>query len=122
MANAVPSLVHGPTIEPLWTGTLGSLIETQARLHGDRIAVSFPWQNVRRTYHELLLRSKLIAKALLRAQLRHGDAVGIIAGNCYEYIEVFLGASRIGCPVVVLNTTYTPHELSKAVDFSRVEF
>src|ERR1700761_8715117 len=111
MANEDLSLVHGSSVEPLWTCTLGSLIETQARLHGNRIAVSFPWQKVRRTYYELLLRSKLVAKALLHAQMRHGDAVGIIAGNCYEYIEAFLGASRNGCPVVVLNTTYTPHEL-----------
>lgn len=120
-AAAAPSLVHGPVADALWTTTLSALIETQARLYPDRIAVSFPWQNVRRTYHELLLRSKLVAKALVDAQLRQGEAVGVIAGNCYEYIEVFLGASWLGCPVVVLNSTYTPQELSNAVTFSRTQ-
>lgn len=121
MAHPDPSLVHGPVAEPLWTTTLGALIESQARHYGSRTAVVFPQQQVRRTYHELFLRSKLVAKALLHAGLRYGDAVGIMAGNCYEYVEVFLGAARIGCPVVVLNTNYTPKELLTAVTVSRME-
>lgn len=60
----------------------------------------------------------MVAKGLLRAGLKHGDCVGIMAGNCYQYIEVFLGAGRIGCPVVVLNNTYTPAELLVALDSS----
>jgi acyl-CoA synthetase (AMP-forming)/AMP-acid ligase II len=47
--------------------------------------------------------------------LQLGDCVGIMAGNRYEYIEVFLGGGRLGCPVVVLNNTYTPDELIRAV-------
>lgn len=41
--------------------------------------------------------------------------MGIIAGNCYQYIELFLGAARIGCPYVVFNNTYSPDELKNAV-------
>lgn len=120
MADPLLSIVYGPTDEPLWTTTLGALIESQARLHGDRAAVVFPEQQVRRTYQELLLTSKIVAKAILRAGLQHGDSVGIMAGNCHEYIEMFLGASRIGCPVIVLNNTYTPTELQNAVIASRM--
>ncbi|QLI67972.1 Acyl-CoA ligase sidI [Metarhizium brunneum] len=112
------SIVAGATDNPLWTMTLGELIETQAKCYGGRTAVVFPWQNISRTYHSLSLRSKLIAKALLAAGLQHGDCVAITAGNCYQYIEVFFGAARIGCPVVVLNSTYTPTELQRAVSFS----
>ncbi|KAK6397205.1 hypothetical protein LTR65_007705 [Meristemomyces frigidus] len=88
MAHASPSLVYGPVTEPLDTTTLGTLIETQARHYGNRTAVVFPEQQVRRTYRDLLFRSKLVAKALLHGGLQHGDCVGIMAGNCYEYIEV----------------------------------
>ncbi|KAL2004686.1 hypothetical protein VTN00DRAFT_3214 [Thermoascus crustaceus] len=52
---------------------------------------------------------------MLNMGLRHGDCVGIVAGNCYQYIEVFLGGARIGCPVVVLSTAYMPEELRSAV-------
>lgn len=112
------SVVTGETSEPLWTTTLGSLIEMQARRYGDRTAVVFPWQRVSMTYRDLLFRSKIVAKALLAAGLVHGDSIAITAGNSYQYIEVFLGAARIGCPVVVLNSTYTPSELLRAVTFS----
>ncbi|KAL1966032.1 hypothetical protein VTN77DRAFT_4972 [Rasamsonia byssochlamydoides] len=112
------SLVHGPTHPPLWTKTLGQVIAEQARQYGDKEAVVVPWQATRLTYRQLAERSKLVAKALLDVGLRHGQCVGIMAGNCYEYIEVFLGGARIGCPVVVLNTTYSPEEFKSAVSRS----
>ncbi|KAK3115556.1 hypothetical protein LTR53_004964 [Teratosphaeriaceae sp. CCFEE 6253] len=112
------SLVYGPTDESLWTITLGALVEVQARLYGDRTAVVFPWQNLRRTYRDLHLRSKTVSKALLESGLQYGDSVGIFAGNCCEYLDVLLGAAAIGCPVVVLNCNYTPTELESAVTFS----
>jgi len=109
------SLVFGPDQPPLWSKTLGSLIEEQARQYGDKTAVVVPWQSARLSYRQLADRSKTLAKAMLNMGLRHGDCVGIMAGNCYQYIEVFLGGARIGCPVVVLNSTYTPEELKAAV-------
>jgi acyl-CoA synthetase (AMP-forming)/AMP-acid ligase II len=60
----------------------------------------------------------ILAKAMLGMGLRNGDCIGIMAGNCYQYIEIFLGGGRIGCPVVVLNNTYTPGELKSAVQRS----
>jgi acyl-CoA synthetase (AMP-forming)/AMP-acid ligase II len=33
---------------------------------------------------------------MLEMGLRKGDCVGVMAGNCYQYIEVFLGGGRIG--------------------------
>jgi acyl-CoA synthetase (AMP-forming)/AMP-acid ligase II len=112
------SYVSGPTNKPLSTVTLGALAEIQADVFGDRTALVFPWQNERRTYRELFLRSNTIAKSLLESGLQHGDCVGIFAGNCVSYLEVFLGASFIGCPVVVLNSNYTPSELEFTVGYS----
>jgi acyl-CoA synthetase (AMP-forming)/AMP-acid ligase II len=112
------SYSSGPTDKPLWTVTLGALAEIQAELLGDRTALAFPWQKERRTYRELFLRSNTIAKSLLESGLQHGDCVGIFAGNCVSYLEVFLGASFIGCPVVVLNINYTPSELDFTVGYS----
>ncbi|CAK1360233.1 putative acyl-CoA synthetase [Cercospora beticola] len=115
------SILNGPTDQPLWTITLGSLIDFQARAHGDRTALVVPWQNVRRSYNDLATRSKIIAKALLQSGLRYGDCIGIMAGNCSEYIEVFLGAARIGVTSVVLNSNYTPTELCNAISFSDIK-
>ncbi|PPJ57371.1 hypothetical protein CBER1_01349 [Cercospora berteroae] len=115
------SVLNGPTDQPLWTITLGSLIDVQAQAHGDRTALIVPWQNVRRSYNDLATRSRIIAKALLQSGLQYGDCIGIMAGNCSEYIEVFLGAARIGVTSVVLNSNYTPTELCNAMSFSEIK-
>ncbi|KAL3432906.1 hypothetical protein BDV09DRAFT_197321 [Aspergillus tetrazonus] len=110
------SLVHGPKEPPLWLDkTLCTVIDQQEASYPDRTALIVPWQSTRLSYHQLAERSRVVAKALLGAGLRHGECIGIMDGNSYEYIEVFLGAARIGCPVVVLNNTYTPDELRNAV-------
>ena len=112
------ALVHGAKEPQLCLKTMRDLIDDQAAQYGDRPAVIFPWQSVRLSYRQLADRSKVLAKAMLEMGLQHGDCVGIMAGNCYQYIEVFLGGARIGCPVVVLNNTYTSAELLNAVKSS----
>lgn len=109
------ALVHGSKEPSLWSKTLGFLIDEQADRFEGHTAAVFSWQDVRLSYRELADRSKMLSRAMLEMGLRNGDCIGIMAGNCYQYIEVFLGGGRIGCPVVVLNNTYTPEELKNAV-------
>ena len=109
------ALVCGRTDIPIWTRTLGDVIDDQAAQHGSKAAAIFPWQSKTLSYGQLSERSKLLACAMLEMGLQHGDCVGILAGNCYEYIEIFLGGSRVGCPIVVLNSSYTPKELRAAL-------
>ncbi|RAH40594.1 acetyl-CoA synthetase-like protein [Aspergillus brunneoviolaceus CBS 621.78] len=110
-----PAIVLGPTEPALWHKTLGELVDLQEAHYGSKEAVVVPWQSVRLSYRQLAERSRVLAQAMLNMGLRPGDCVGITAGNCYQYLEVFLGSGRIGCPVVVLNNTYTPGELTSAV-------
>ncbi|KAL2848890.1 acetyl-CoA synthetase-like protein [Aspergillus pseudoustus] len=112
------SLIHGPSQPALWHKTLSTVIDEQEARYGDRTAAIIPWQSVRLTYRDLAARSRIVANAVLGMGLTRGDHVGIMAGNCYEYLEVFLGCGRIGCPVIVLNNTYTPMELQNAAQRS----
>ena len=109
------SYVEGVQSPELWELTLPQLIEQQASRFGDHDAAVFPWQDVRLSYNNLRSRSERTAKAMLALGLKHGNGVGIMAGNRVEYIETFLGAGRIGCPFAVLNNTYSPKELTTAV-------
>lgn len=113
--NNEPSSIHGPSSPPLWRKTLAELTKEQAARYGDREAVLVPWQSARLSYAKLAERSALVAKALLDSGIRHGECVGIMAGNCYEYIEIFLGAGRIGNPAAVFNNTFSPQELDKMI-------
>jgi mevalonyl-CoA ligase len=114
-SNANLSLIKGLSQPELWQLTLGSLIDRQAVLFGDRPALLVNWQSARLSYRQLGERSLIVAGALYKFGLRHGDCVGVLGGNRVEYIETFLGAARLGCPVVVLNSLYTPHELHNAL-------
>jgi non-ribosomal peptide synthetase component F len=114
-SQAELALVQGRTDIPLWTKKLGDVIDEQAEQHGSKVAAIFPWQHHTLSYLQLAQRSKAVARAMLSLELQHGDRIGIFAGNCYQYLEVFLGGARIGCPVVVLNTMYSPIELKTAL-------
>lgn len=109
------SLVYGPSTPPLWRKTLSKIIKEQATRYSEREAVIVPWQQARLTYARLAERSALVAKALLDTGVKRGDCVGIMAGNCYQYIEIFLGAGRIGSPVAVFNNTFSPRELDTMI-------
>jgi acyl-CoA synthetase (AMP-forming)/AMP-acid ligase II len=109
------SIISGPTNLPLWHKTIGQILIEQVRRFGGRTALVVPWQNVRCTFKDLEERSEATARALLASGLRNGDMVAIMAGNRVEYIDFMLGAARIGCPLVVLNNTYTPSELCTAL-------
>jgi mevalonyl-CoA ligase len=109
------SIVSGPRTPTLCEKTLGEIIEEQAVQYGDAEAVVVPWQARRLSYRDLAERSKLVAKALLRFGLQPGDRIGIMAGNCYQYLELFLGAARVRCPAVVINNTFGPDELKRSI-------
>ncbi|PYH80935.1 acetyl-CoA synthetase-like protein [Aspergillus uvarum CBS 121591] len=78
--------------------TLGELIDLQEAEYGSKVAVVVPWQSVRLSYRQLGERSRVLAQAMLNMGLRPGDCVGIMAGNCYQYIEVFLESSNPKLP------------------------
>ena len=90
----------------------------QAQKNGDRTAAVFSWQQQRFSYLQLAQRSKILAQSMLEAGLKHGDRVGIMAGNCFQYIECFLGAGRIGCLFVVFNIAFTVQEFKLALSTS----
>lgn len=109
------SLVYGPSMPPLWRKTFAEIIKEQANKYAEREAVIVPWQSARLTYARLGERSALVAKALLDTGVKRGDCVGIMAGNCYQYIEIFLGAGRIGTPVAVFNNAFSPQDLDTMI-------
>ncbi|KGO40476.1 AMP-dependent synthetase/ligase [Penicillium expansum] len=110
-----PAIVYGDKTPTILETTLGHLLDELSDIHRDKAAVEFPWQSIRRTYSELAKTSKLVAISLLSAGLCHGDRIGILTGNRYEFLDVFLAAARIGCPAVILQSNMSPGEMKAAV-------
>lgn len=110
-----PALVQGPSDPPIRDLTIGAFLRDASLLGGDRRALVVSWQHYEASYRDLEERSALVARALISSGIYPGKHVGIMAGNRFEFIDIFLGAARIGCPVVCLNITYTPAELELAL-------
>ncbi|KAL4985895.1 hypothetical protein BDW68DRAFT_189262 [Aspergillus falconensis] len=100
------SLVHGAKEPPLWLDkTLCAVIDEKGSLFPNRTARIVPWQATHLSYRQLADRSRVVAKALLGAGLRHGDCIGNMNGNSYKYIEVFLVLHQSACRTVFIAPT-----------------
>jgi acyl-CoA synthetase (AMP-forming)/AMP-acid ligase II len=114
-ADFTPSILHGPSYPPLVTLTLGGLLDLQCRRYGPKECLVVPWTGARWTYDDLRLQSINIAKMLLDVGIRREDRIGIMAGNCEQYVAIVFAAARIGAILVVLNNTYTAAEALRAL-------
>ncbi|KAI0973311.1 acetyl-CoA synthetase-like protein [Xylaria arbuscula] len=110
------SIVHGRQDVQLLQLDLGLLIRNQSKHFKNRPAVVTPFASPPRwTYGELEEQSNKLAKALLSIGVSKGDRVGIFSGNTLEYSALVFAAGRISAILVVLNLTYTPFELHRAL-------
>jgi len=72
------------------------------------------------TFGELELRSRRVAAGLLARGLGPGDRIAVAAANQAEWLELFLGAARIGVVLVTLNVRYRAAELEYMLNQARV--
>lgn len=109
------SIVQGSTQPKLLDITLGELLTFQSLQYSDHECLVFPWTGTRWTYADLTDETDRVARGLLTIGIQKGDRIGIMAGNCEQYISVFFAAARVGAILVVLNNTYTPSEVYHAL-------
>ena len=94
----------------------GDILGERARLTPDREALAMSDGSLRLTYGELDTRVASVAAALRdRLAIAKGDRVGLLAGNCPEFLDVFFSAGKNGMIVVPLSTRATVHELEGIV-------
>ncbi len=72
----------------------------------------------RLTYAELTAEARKVAKGLYASGVRRGDKVGILMGNCPEWIVSALGITTLGAVIVGLNTWSTKSELEYLLSHS----
>jgi fatty-acyl-CoA synthase len=79
---------------PVLIGGLAHRFESAPALVGPEATLS---------YRELAIRCNQYARWGLAQGLRSGDAVGLMMANCAEYMAIWLGLSRIGAVVALIN-------------------
>jgi fatty-acyl-CoA synthase len=94
--------------------TLPVVIEDLADQFGNALALADDHE--RMTYRELAETSNQYARWALRQGISAGDVVCLLMQNCPRYVAIWLGITRIGGIVSLLNTNLTGDSLAHAID------
>ena len=93
--------------------TLPVLIDSLADRFGTAPALLSRNENL--TYRGLAERSNRYAEWALRQGLSFGDVVCLLMPNCPEYVAIWLGITRVGGVVSLLNTNLVGDSLAHAI-------
>ena len=85
-----------------------------AERFGSRIA--FDSLKSQLTFEQLWDRIMVIAGALANLGVKKGDRIGILSGNCADYIVYHYASASLGAILLVLNTRHTTGELLWALN------
>lgn len=85
-----------------------------AERHGDKVALIGPDDSL--TYRQYNDRANQYARWALDQGIGKGDVVGLFMYNCPEYLAIWLGITRIGGVVALLNTNLTGHSLAHCLN------
>ena len=96
---------------------LSSVIEEWAEKSGDAPALLSDRECM--SYRALAERSNQYTRWALQNDLGKGDTVCLFMPNCPEYMAVWLGITRVGCTVALLNTNLTGPSLAHSIEDRR---
>jgi len=78
-------------------------VKLRASKYLNNVCIYYKPRNRRYTYREVFYKSDKIANSLAKMGITRGDAVGIMTGNCPEFIICCLGIMKTGATVVPIN-------------------
>ena len=96
------------------TAHLADTFNYWARRRAGAPAVVFPGRTL--SWADLDRASDEFAVGFRSSGIGPGDRVGLVLGNCPEFVEVTIAAFKIGAIVVPLNVRWTASEVTTAVD------
>lgn len=102
------------TITQDTTVTLPALIDNLADKFGASPALLSDQQVL--TYHALAASANQYARWALRHGLATGDVVCLLMLNCPDYMAIWLGISRIGATVALINTNLVAKSLAHSIN------
>jgi fatty-acyl-CoA synthase len=103
----VSKLAEKPTV------TLPTLVDTLADRFGDRPALISTHAML--SYRGLAERSNQYARWALANDVRPGDVVCLLMPNCPEYVAIWMGITRVGGVVALINTSLTEDALHHSI-------
>ena len=99
--------------------TIPGLLENQTAKYGSKNFILFDGQE--HSYDFMHERACRVAENLRAHGVQPGEKIVILAGNCLEFLYLFLGLGRIGGVLVPVNPTLKPDEIAYIVQNSDAE-
>jgi fatty-acyl-CoA synthase len=109
--SAVKILDQAPTV------TLPALLDGLAETHGDRVALLGEGQEF--SYRALAAGANRIARWAVAQGFAKGEVVALLMPNCPDYVATWLGLTRAGCVVALLNTNHAGDALLHSLRIAR---
>ena len=97
--------------------TLGDAVATHARVRPHKLAVRDSQRDL--TFAAWHARGNRLANGLLDLGLDEGDRVVVLAYNCTEWMEIYVGLERAGLVAVPVNFRLTSAEIGYVVATAR---
>jgi len=94
--------------------TLAHVVDELAQTRGDAPALLSRDESL--GYRALAARANRYARWTLEQNVAKGDVVCLLMPNCPEYLAIWLGISRVGGVVALLNTNLTGRALAHCID------
>ncbi|XP_066560963.1 medium-chain acyl-CoA ligase ACSF2, mitochondrial isoform X2 [Amia ocellicauda] len=109
------SYVHGTSNTALLSKTMGQFLEYSAEKWGDREALFFVHEDIRKTFTEFKQDVDQVAAGFLALGLKRGERMGIWGPNIYEWILFQFATAQAGIILVSVNPAYQVQELEFAL-------
>src|SRR5208283_3986197 len=93
--------------------SLPALIDNLAAANGAQPAVASEDGDL--SYDALACRVNQYARWALHLRIQSGDVVCLLMRNCLEYVAIWLGITRVGGIVALINTSLTGEALAQAI-------
>ena len=95
-------------------------VERHARLYPEKKAVIF--EDRQCTYLELQERVYRLANGLMKLGLKEEDRVAVLAENCFEFLEIYMGVAKAGGIVAPLNYRLLPRDITHLLNYVETDF
>lgn len=97
---------------------IGGFLDRSKDIYPDKTSVIYERQRI--SFRELNTQSNRIGNALVSWGVRKGDRIGLLFHNSPEFVEIFLGAVKIGAICVPLNFRLVGRELDYIINNSGI--
>jgi fatty-acyl-CoA synthase len=94
--------------------TLPVVVDALADKFGDRLALLFDQESL--TFRALAERTHRYSRWALEQGLTNGAVVCLLMPNCPEYLAIWLGITRVGGVVALINTNLSDDSLAHAIN------